>query len=516
MYSKYIWPPIKGQYISFKKPDSDKIFIGKVYKRIFNKDEYLVVLLNDNSYLDQELQNTKYNKKGLAILKNNYKWKQNNTPYIKSNNISDVNNIAKKYIEFKNNINQFGGNYEQPTIQSVIVPTQQPTIQSVIVPTQQPIIEPFEVTQEMMPVNELTETIYDQRPSNCSGVDDIKFDYILTENDDPDINNLFADDKTIFHITEKQFTQPDNNKRIELQKKLDFILPVNPNELGIVINASIAIDQVIRKKEDEINEGNKIIDWIKKQFNTKENEIIKGLKLFIHNGYVHILREGLGAVSIIPPKTGIRAGQDIVTYNNVDQLKYFNWQYGLPIDYDTLKYVLFQNQYQQTIQQNDEQLKEAKKILGLEYLVALQPEPKYVMWTVKRLIECWYADIDLQNSIRKIKVLINQYRAKGLEDYNKKHGVLPIIVVYPRYGLVNAEIVIKRLLYYFWKQIPAGWKCSKPTYFIQINNFMYYTNGAIDLKLYFRNVVENSDQTFPNIFSQKYTTINDSQRIENI
>jgi hypothetical protein len=57
-----------------------------------------------------------------------------------------------------------------------------------------------------------------------------------------------------------------------------------------------------------------------------------------------------------------------------------------------------------------------------EYLIALQPEPKYQIWVVKRLIMAWYADVDLQNNIRKIKILINQWRARSDQEFNKKNG----------------------------------------------------------------------------------------------
>ena len=94
--------------------------------------------------------------------------------------------------------------------------------------------------------------------------------------------------------------------------------------------------------------------------------------------------------------------------------------------------------------------------------------------------------------IRKIKILINKFRARNDVSYNKDHGILPMIVIYPKYGVINAQIVIKKLSYYFWKQVTIGWKCSQPTYFIQINNLLYYTNGAINIKMYYRKVLEKS------------------------
>ena len=520
-----IWPPAKGKIISVKKPNIDTLFVGRVYKEIPEKTACTILLMNNNNYVDGELAKINYNKfgndnKGLLLVYPHYKWNymQDNLLNTESDKLPYISNVAKGYINFNNMLR--GGDVPGTETEQIeqIEQTEQ---------TEQPKPKLFMNKNETQ--EDLTETIYDNKSNNCSGTDNIKFDYILTELGDPDMNNLFTDDKTIIEITEKPFNPPDTFKSKQLKNKLDFILPVNANELKLVINATIALDNPIKRKEDEIDEGNKIINWLKDQFNTSDNEVVSGLKLFVHNGYVHILRDGLGSASVIPSRRGIISGQDIVRPEQVPNLKYFKWQYGLPIDYDTLKYVLFQNKFQQTLYQDNEQLKEVEKVLSLEYLVAMQPEPLYVMWCVKRLIECWYADVDLQNSIRKIKVLINQYRAKGTENYNRKqHGVLPMIVIYPKYGLINAEIVIKRLMYYFWKQIPVGWKCSKPTYFVQINNLIYYTNGAIDLKLYFKNVLNESSTTLQNksynyknkkeenIFTPKMTLFDIAKRIEDI
>lgn len=359
----------------------------------------------------------------------------------------------------------------------------------------------------------LSETIYDDKPTNCSGIEDVKFDYLLTHTGDPDLNNLFADDKVIVEITETPFITPNAYEMDKIKSELDMNYPINEDNLHLVVNASVAINNVISTKEDEINEGNKIINWIRNQYNTQDNVLVKDLKMFIHNGYVHLVRMGLGASSKIPNKFGIMSGRDTITKELVGDLKYFQWQYDIPIDYDALKYVLFHNEFQNELGQDIEQQKEAEKILAQEYLITLQPIPKYVMWCLKRLIDCWYADVTLQNSIRKIKVLINLYRAKGEEEYNKKHGILPIIVVYPKYGSMYARTVIKKLNDYFMFQMPNGWKCASPSYFRKINNILYYTNGAIDLKDYYRNVLNKSNNVNNESFTPKYIFVNKGTRI---
>ena len=327
-----IWPPIKGKIISVKKPNIDTLFVGRVYKEIqvpHNIDSNkacLILLMNNNNYADDELTKINYNKlgnnKGLLLVYPNYNWKymEDDLLNTESDKLSYINNIAKGYMNFKTNILHQGGadietqkqpqiqeqpqTQEQPQIQEQPQTQEQPQIQpqmqelpSIIEPPtedviESPIIGPqtteeIKTTSPIIPLEsqiDLTETIYDQKPNNCSGTDDIKFDYILTESGEQNLNNLFIDDKTLIEITETPFIPPDAIQSLKLKKQLDFILPVNINELKLVINPGVALDNLILRKEDEIDEGNKIINWLKDQFNTTENEIIQGLKLFTHNG----------------------------------------------------------------------------------------------------------------------------------------------------------------------------------------------------------------------------------------
>jgi hypothetical protein len=43
-----------------------------------------------------------------------------------------------------------------------------------------------------------------------------------------------------------------------------------------------------------------------------------------------------------------------------------------------------------------------------------------------------------------------------------------------------------------------GWSCSKPTYFKKANDLLWYTNGNIDLKLYFRTMKKEFDKSVKN------------------
>ena len=108
-----------------------------------------------------------------------------------------------------------------------------------------------------------------------------------------------------------------------------------------------------------------------------------------------------------------------------------------------------------------------------------------------------------------IKVLINQYRAKADKEYNKIHGILPSIVIYPRYGVKSLKTVMEILHGFFYYYVPLGCQGSHPTYFRQVDKLVYYSNGLNDLKMYARNVIHKSNNSIDRkvIFNNKYTNI---------
>jgi hypothetical protein len=346
----------------------------------------------------------------------------------------------------------------------------------------------------------------EKKEKNCTGIAQLKSKWILAETIENDnLNSLFTDNKVRIIFTDKKCKQelPKAKVMEEKRKELDTSKAIIQSQLIMPLDISTSIEGEIKTKSDEMSEGRKIIEAIKKYFNVSTNKLVSGLKLYVYNGYVHLVRKCVGCVCVSKGKPGLVLGQDKITKDLVGELKYFNWQCNLPIDYDTLKFILFHNAFQKELKLDKEQLKEAEKILSQEFLVALQPEPLYMIWCVTRLIECWYADIDMQNNIRKIKILINQFRARNDQKYNEEHGVLPSIIIYPRYGVKSAEIVMKKIYYYFWKYMRIGWNCSTPTYFIKVNELLYYTNGAIDLKLYYKNVLDKSNKSLENISFEK-------------
>ena len=395
--------------------------------------------------------------------------------------ISLINYIESKYMDFLRNLNNTQG--------ETLIPAPRTQSETLMVPSRQPLQE----------LPRITLSIESDEP-----IDRLPFEFNASTNTlgtprtEPlvPLLNDFSYNKLpdIIVTKDKYLVRPSMNTSQINRIFTSSSLPISPNDLQPVVNPMIAINNLIGTEEQERNEGNKIINWLKAQLGTYP-EIVNNLDMRIHKGYVHIFRTHIGAPiagstsyitqqpNMFSTYNGLLLGQDRITELNIPNIKYFKWQYGLPIDYDTLKYVITPSDVKRDITQNRDQYDEARRILMQEYLIAIQVDPFYVMWFVKRLIEYWYADPILDANIRKIKVLINLYRARGDEQYNKINGVLPMIVVYPKYGQNSAEIVIKKILYYFWNKIPTDWKSSTPNYFMPFknNNFLYYTNGQIYL-----------------------------------
>ncbi|CAH6421491.1 Hypothetical protein KVN_LOCUS304 [uncultured virus] len=473
-YEKNAWPPNINKIIIIKHPQYKENFIGKVYKCIWDNTAVICLLLNNKNYIEPVLQNNdiikgNHNGKGLFLLLPTYQWTYiDQKKFYKYLNSFPKEKIDEIDFKIKTNYNSMINNNDK--------------------------------NQTIINHKNLTETIEgDKKKKSCDNFV-FKDDSLLTKQGDPDLNNLFTENDNIEIIVNYQnsnFVPPYSEAMDLIQKKLLLYEEIKETDKQIAVSRMLSLENIINSKYDEEWEAKKIISWLKdKLINDDFYKNIggSGLKLFHHNGYVYILREGIDS-------------KDKITTDLVPNLNYLKWQYGYPIDYNTLKFLLFQNKFQKNIQKDKIIAKEASNILSQEYIISLQPEPEYHMWCVKRLILCWYADTVLQNNIRKIKILINQWRAKGNEKFNIQHGTLPSIVIYPKYGAKSARIVIKKLGEYFFFYKNIGWECSKPSYFIQIDKLMYYTNGLLDLKLYYRHVLSQSKTSLHNddIFTKKYT-----------
>jgi hypothetical protein len=444
------WPPNISSLVVFNIPNQKFLFIGKVFSINENNTLCVILLVNEQDYIDNYITENKLlppniEPTGFSILVPSMGWRyvdRDKFSKILKSNRFNLNKISSD-IKF---------NYDKLLVEISNPPTSQ-----------------LDLLNEAK-FNEDKDTT-----KTCNVTDEPINETLLTERGKTQMENLFKDkeiNQQLYSPTET-FTELDHDITNALLRKIKENEEIKKEDIKYIVNKTVSIENLIESKADENEEGQKIIKYITEEL-LKIN--ISDLKFAIFNGYVYMTRIGINV-------------DDIITPDLVPDLKYFNWQYNIPIDYDTLKYILFQNPEQKKIISNIEQQKEAEKIFQQEYLICLQPEPKHQAFCIKRLIMCWYADNILQKYIRKIKILINQWRAKIDSDFNKVYGVLPSIIIYPRYGKDCAKQVLSLINTYFMFYQNIGWKCSYPSYFVKVSDLVYYTNGSIDLKLYFRKTV---------------------------
>ena len=321
-------------------------------------------------------------------------------------------------------------------------------------------------------------------------------------------DNYFEESGTFQVNFNENYRSLDSNLISELGKKLNKAERIAPNDRKSVVNYTYAIENLINRPEDEIYAGNQIINYIEKEL--KENKF-EDLNCKIHKGYVEVTREGKNSF-------------DIISQELIPNLKFFDWQYNKPIQYDTLKHVMAQNITEVTLETNKMQRQEALNILSQEYYIALQPKPEFMMWCLKRLIMIWYADQLLEPMIRKIEILINPFRADPTKDYNKKQGIMPMLVIYPKYGIENARAIIQKLSSYFALYINNDesdlnniqWDNSNPTYYKRKNSLIHYSNGHIELKQYFKFLMSNKQELQNDVFDSEFQRLISSQNILSI
>lgn len=267
----------------------------------------------------------------------------------------------------------------------------------------------------------------------------------------------------------------------KLEPQLNKPRPLYKAQSEIVVNnLHITEDNIISNEEYEIAEGAKILSWIEHNLIfyggnnglLYDNAMLIDLITIQDKGHIYISKGGIKIINL-------------VNINIID-LKHLVSQYNKPIDHLQLLYFIINGT--QNVLNNNEISDEANKILSLEYFICLQPEPKYLLYILKRLVFAWYTDIDLIVSIIKIRILINQYRARRDKPDNIKLGVLPEILIYLRYGDINFSKALSKINYYFTNHIYTGWQGNDPDYFTKYNDLIYYSNGSPDIKKFFEHL----------------------------
>lgn len=512
------WPPQISSVVMIKKPNREEIFIGRVTKLLWNSTAALCTLLNNTDYVEKVmlgLKNVPANfrsGKGIMLLLPNYDWDVVDEMQLgellqgvqEGDIVGSVEDIKKEVLQKYTKFTQHLDPAVDPESTVEHGPEQITTIYPSLIenPHGQVVLQslgsdtPDEPKSLSRPTHiELAETIYDSKEGS-TGVEGLHEKPILTENDEPDLDKLFDD--PVLQFERIAVPQIDPIIGQQLQNTLLNNHPIQKDEMIIPSSKALVLDTLIKSQNEEELVADKMVDWLMSDLS--RDPLFSGvggagLESNLHDGYVYITRRGVDS-------------RDYITHDLLEKpLLYLRYQYGKPIDYTTLKYILFQNKFQKTLEQDTQIQEEATNILSQEYLVALQPEPQYQMWCVKRLIKCWYADPTLYQHIRKIKILVNQYRANNDNSYNLKHGILPSVVIYPKYGIDSAKLVMRKLGEYFFYYKTTGWSSSTPSYFIQVDRLIYYTNGLLDLKQYFRNAIHHSKGSVKNegIYTPKYT-----------
>ena len=532
------WPPSVNEKVNVKDPESKKNYSGIVIDNIWNETAS-VVKLQEQDYIELSFKDEpKYNNgKGFFLLLPDYYWSSIDKPLdatVKQQYIDSAN--SDQYLFEENKVKSSSSNLQK--VKPIETVHSKPEMaKSLKTVHSKPVTVPLKDFSQPQKKNVIM-TTPDKDPNEQFAVKEFKHD-----NDDPKHimsslgNNIpsnqevvtnnelyrpllgkpkkdyFSDLKLDIKISsqqeQEQFQSLDVSKVKLLNEKLNQFENIQNKDIFIVVNKNTAINNLINDPNDEINEGSKIIKWID---DVLKKKVFTDLITQLHEGYVYITRKGVNVL-------------DTITKDLVD-LKYFSWQEGKPINYHTLKYVIFQNEYQQNLGDNIEQKREAEDILSQEYVIALQPSPLYQLWTLKRLIMIWYSDPLIEKHIRKIKVLINQYRSDPTKDYNNKNGILGSILIYPRYGVKSTKDLISKIEYYFSLYIDENtnprfqdiqWKGSNPSYFIKKNSLMFYTNGSIELKNYIKDSISNSTQgVVTNVLTNDMTEFVESERVMGI
>ena len=278
-------------------------------------------------------------------------------------------------------------------------------------------------------------------------------------------------------------------KKLNPSNKLPVILTNAKHEI-VVNNLHLVSDDLIVYPEHEIAEGAKLLKWIEENLIYHRSNKNSALEIFMFadlitlqaDGCIYIKRAGLSDIPVISENMIKLELEKNLLNKQLDALAITS----------------------KIIHTNDENVKnELIKILSLEYYIAIQPEPRYLLFVLKRLIYAWYGDVDLSAAINKISFTINNYRCRRDKSENIKLGVVPFILIYLNHGAVNFNRALSKINYYFTNYIHTGWSNNSPDYFTKYNDLIYYSNGSPHIKIFF-----DTDPRFNNTPIYKTDAIN--------
>ena len=481
---------VVGDYIIV----NDKYY-GSIIKIIWNSNGYIIKLDNEPTYIDKTLIQYKLidneNIQGYMLITLNDKIsKLNIDNIINLINTSELSNLSQIQNKINKNWNEFIkkiGILEINNIES------NPTVlyDHVYNKNKYPIYD-LEAGKEDNYTKYITEMI------NSLFIDNniIKWEesFIFGDGNSIDIlgeENIDDSIKPILISVLERFDSIDMEQYYDFKNTLMYKHLIYDEDLDML---SLGKQLIIKIKEILINLQKPI--QLDDNINLLETtNLFDFLKFRIIGGYVEITNNNNdNSFRVITPEL----------IPNLSELKF---QYSKPIDYNYLSTIILKNKTSDDVIINKLMIDEALKILSQEYIICFQPKIELLLWTVCRLIICWYADMKLYENIFKIKILINTFRSRGQKEFNKDMGVQPLIMIYTKYGKKIATKVLSHLSYFFFPYKKLGWESSKPTWFDNLDNLMHYTNGSLEIKKYIKFLLQVHVK-FNNPLSKDMTQIN--------
>lgn len=478
----------------------DKKYLGKIHMKIWNGNGYIIKLENDPNYLDSMI--TQYRLLGDGYSRG-YKvvTLSNSIEIVKPENLlamidalfKDNSMILKINEKINRNFGNFISNlvgFEEVREQSGI------QIGNFVVTPEKLSKYKFQDMKEDNYIQyiknmienifmEETRILYEENNTPLSGIDNNSNDVLGQDN----VNMVIK--PAIVSVLEKydpiNLEQYYDYKNTLMYRHL--ILDEHVDTLSLGKQMIRTIRELLFKIQDKIDfENGKMINNI---------NLFDFINFRIVGGHVELINR------FVP--TDFR----VVTPEVLSGLSFFSGMYGQPIDYGMLTTLIFQNKTPIDVEVNKDMLKEAVKIMSLEYLICFQPKVEFLLWTICRLILCWYSDKYLYDNILKIKILVNLYRARGLKQVNKDIDIQPVIIIVPKYGKEIVTKVMSHLSFYFFPYKRLGWEESNPTYYNKIDNLIHYTNGSTEVKRYIKFIRGKNTvgKTNEKLFNKNFTKV---------
>lgn len=485
-------------------------YIGIIYKTLWNSSAFVVRLIGNSNYIDKTI--VQYN----LMEQDNPQGYMLITPseQIQSFDLNKINELIEKKkscIESNPNAINLIRDLEILANEQVLINAQENTN------TQ----ENTQLQIQKENANKINEQIYMTNKFDIykeqAGLEDDYFKYINQM-----ISNLFVeqvqikwDEKMIFGTNRNStYMLGDDNIENVVKPALISLLerfdPVDFEQSYDFTNTLMYKHLIYDDNIDTLSLGKELIGIIKKTLLSFQSgiELDDGTKLLDTTNLFDWLGFRIVGGYIEIYKLDEENSSRVITPELIQDLKELSFQYSNPIDYNTLTTIVLKNKTAQDVIINQSMIEEALKILAQEYIICFQPKVELLIWTIIRLIVCWYADPKLFNYVYKIKILINLFRARGDREFNKDQGIYPEIIIMPSYGKKYAIKVLSHLSYFFFPYKKLGSDNSVPTWFDKLDNLMYYTNGSLELKKYVKWLVSSGQELNPNPLTPSMNKIN--------